>query len=59
MQELQSQLLGGNIHAVKNELEYFQMDVFSIQHTLLHDIAAGSLVSEVQKPLSSKLLEHS
>ena len=53
MQELQSQLLGGNIHAVKNELEYFQMDILSIQHTLLHDIAAGSLVSEVQKPLSS------
>ena len=53
MQELQSQLLGGNIHAVKNELKYFQMNILSIQDALFHDIAACSLVSEVQKALSS------
>lgn len=53
MQELKSKLLRRDVDTVQDELQDFQVDIFSIQHTLLHDIAAGSLISKVKKPLSA------
>lgn len=47
-----------HLTAIQYKLEYLKMYILSIHHTLLHSIAAGTLISEIDQFLLAKLLVH-